>query len=44
MLVEVMVEREDDAAMGKAIDAIKEFEAVEGEVPDPLAAEPELAG
>ena len=39
-----MVAPEDDAAMGKSIDHVKEFEAVEGEVPDPLAAEPELAG
>ena len=44
VLVEVMVAPEDDAAMGKSIAHIKEFEAVEGEVPDPLAAEPELAG
>jgi tartronate-semialdehyde synthase len=44
VLVEVMVAPEDDAAMGKSIAHVKEFEAVEGEVPDPLAAEPELAG
>jgi glyoxylate carboligase len=44
VLVEVMVAPEDDAAMGKSIDHVKEFEAVEGGVPDPLAAMPELAG
>ncbi|HYM58749.1 MAG TPA: hypothetical protein VES79_12370 [Solirubrobacteraceae bacterium] len=44
VLVEVMVAPEDDAAMGKSIDHVREFEAVEGGVPDPLAAMPELAG
>jgi tartronate-semialdehyde synthase len=44
VLVEVMVAPEDDAAMGKSIAHVKEFEAVEGGVPDPLATEPELAG
>ena len=32
MLVEVMVAPEADAAMGKSIADIKEFEAVDGEV------------
>jgi len=31
VLVEIMVEREANAAMGKAIDAIVEFEPVPGE-------------
>jgi tartronate-semialdehyde synthase len=44
VLVEVMVAPEDDAAMGKSIDHVREFEPVEGEIPDPLAAMPELAG
>jgi tartronate-semialdehyde synthase len=43
-LVEVMVAPEDDSAMGKSIDHIREFEPVEHGVPDPQAAMPELAG
>jgi tartronate-semialdehyde synthase len=42
-LVEILVAPEDDAAMGKSIDHVREFEAVDA-VPDPLAAMPELAG
>jgi tartronate-semialdehyde synthase len=44
VLVEILVAPEDDAAMGKSIDHVKEFEAVEGDVPDPAAALPEMAG
>ena len=44
ILVEILVAPEDDAAMGKSIDHVREFEPVEGEAPDPLAAMPELAG
>jgi tartronate-semialdehyde synthase len=44
MLVEILVAPEDDAAMGKSIDHVREFEPVEGAVPDPLAAMPEVAG
>jgi tartronate-semialdehyde synthase len=44
VLVEVMVAPEDDSAMGKSIDHIREFEPVEHGVPDPQAAMPELAG
>jgi tartronate-semialdehyde synthase len=42
MLVEILVAREDDAAMGTSIDHVREFEPVEEE--DPVAAIPELAG
>ena len=42
MLVEILVAREDDAAMGTSIDHVREFEPIEGR--DPLAAIPELAG
>jgi tartronate-semialdehyde synthase len=44
VLVEVMVAREDDAAMGKSIDHVREFEPVTQTLPDPVAAVPELAG
>jgi tartronate-semialdehyde synthase len=44
VLVEIMIAPEDDAAMGKSIDHIREFEEVADEAPDPLAAIPELAG
>jgi tartronate-semialdehyde synthase len=44
MLVEILVAPEDDAAMGKSIDHVREFEPAEGAVPDPLAPMPELAG
>ena len=40
-LVEVIVERETDAAMGVSIDAINEFEPVEDEAPEPLGSIPE---
>jgi glyoxylate carboligase len=40
MLVEILVAPEDDAAMGKSIDHIREFEPVS----DPLAPMPELTG
>jgi tartronate-semialdehyde synthase len=43
-LVEILVAPEDDAAMGKSIDHVREFEAVEDAGPDPLAVMPELAG
>jgi glyoxylate carboligase len=43
-LVEILVAPEDDAAMGKSIDHVKEFEAVGDAVRDPLARMPELAG
>jgi len=44
VLVEIMIAPEDDAAMGKSIDHIREFEEVDEGVPDPLAALPEMAG
>ena len=44
VLVEVLVAREDDAAMGKSIDHVREFEPARESVPDPFAAIPELAG
>jgi hypothetical protein len=44
MLVEILVAPEDDAAMGKSIDHVREFEPVEGTVPEPFAPMPELAG
>jgi tartronate-semialdehyde synthase len=44
VLVEVLVAPEDDAAMGKSIDHVREFEPVEGIVPEPSAPMPELAG
>ena len=44
VLVEVMVAREDDAAMGRSIDHVREFEPVTQTLPDPVAAVPELAG
>jgi tartronate-semialdehyde synthase len=44
VLVEVLVAAEDDAAMGRSIDHIREFEPVEGAVPEPFAPMPELAG
>jgi tartronate-semialdehyde synthase len=44
VLVEILVAPEDDAAMGKSIDHVREFEPVTGSVPDPFAAMPELAG
>ncbi len=44
VLVEVLVAAEDDAAMGRSIDHIREFEPVEGTVPEPFAPMPELAG
>ncbi len=37
MLVEVIVERETDAAMGVSIDAINEFEPVEDRTSEPSA-------
>jgi tartronate-semialdehyde synthase len=43
-LVEILVAREDDAAMGKSIDHVREFESAPELEPDPLAALPELAG
>ena len=44
VLVEIMVAPEDDAAMGKSIDHVREFEPARETVPDPFAAMPELAG
>ncbi len=44
ILVEIMIGREDDAAMGKSIDHVREFEPVTQSLPDPYAALPELAG
>jgi tartronate-semialdehyde synthase len=44
VLVEILVAPEDDAAMGKSIDHVREFEPVEGVVPEPYAPMPELAG
>jgi tartronate-semialdehyde synthase len=44
VLVEIMIAPEDDAAMGKSIDHIREFEEVDEGAPDPLAALPEMAG
>jgi tartronate-semialdehyde synthase len=43
-LVEILVAPEDDAAMGKSIDHVREFEAVDDATPDPLALMPDLAG
>ena len=43
-LVEILVAPEDDAAMGKSIDHVREFEPIEDGVRDPLAAMPDLAG
>jgi hypothetical protein len=39
-----MIAPEDDAAMGKSIDHIREFEDVDQGAPDPLSALPEMAG
>jgi tartronate-semialdehyde synthase len=44
VLVEVLVAPEDDAAMGKSIDHVREFEPIEGVVPERSAPMPELAG
>jgi tartronate-semialdehyde synthase len=44
VLVEILVAPEDDAAMGKSIDHVREFEPARETVPDPFAAIPELAG
>jgi tartronate-semialdehyde synthase len=44
VLVEIMIAPEDDAAMGKSIDHIREFEDVDQGAPDPLSALPEMAG
>ena len=44
VLVEILVAPEDDAAMGKSIDHVREFEPVEGVVPEASAPMPELAG
>ena len=44
VLVEILTAPEDNAAMGKSIDHVREFEAVEGTVPEPFAPMPELAG
>jgi tartronate-semialdehyde synthase len=43
-LVEILVAPEDDAAMGKSIDHVREFEAVDDALADPLALMPDLAG
>jgi tartronate-semialdehyde synthase len=43
-LVEILVAPEDDAAMGKSIDHVREFEPIDDAAQDPLAAMPDLAG
>jgi len=40
VLVEILVAREDDAAMGTAIDAVREFEPAAHPSPDVLAGVP----